>query len=106
MRAASRKEAGGTLAPRSSATKHATAEQVGDDRTREAVLVARRGTEDDGAALAAPTREPGAEPPDDPLRDRGGTVLVGDAEASVRPAATDVTQRRHEQLVVDLGRLE
>ena len=39
--AASRNEAAGTFAPRSSASKRASPEEVGDDRARQAVLVAR-----------------------------------------------------------------
>ena len=40
------------------------AEQIGDDGAGQAVLVPGRGTDDHDAALAAPARELGAQPPD------------------------------------------
>ena len=57
----------------------------------------------DGAARTAVVREARAEPTDEPLRDDRSAVLVEHRDGSGRPALADRTQRRDEQVEVDLG---
>jgi hypothetical protein len=81
------------------------AQQVGDDRAGQAVLVPGRPADDDRAALAAAPGEPRPQPPDDPLGHGRRAVLGGHGDRPLGPAVADAAQHRHEEVQVDAGRL-
>ena len=79
------------------------AQQIGDDGAGQAVLVPGRGTDDHHAALPAPARELGAQPPDKPQCHCRGTVLFCDGYRPGRPAGTHTAQHGRQQVEVNPG---
>ena len=78
------------------------ADDVAEDRDRHRVLVAGRGADHHGGALAAAAGEGRSEPSDDADGDTRRAVFIGDVEHAAGPRVADLAEHRDQELEVDV----
>ncbi len=104
-RAAPAKDSAGVLAPRSTTSNRAARSSSATIALGQRMQIAGRRPQHHSPSPPPPAGEHGPQPTDDALRDHRRPVLVGDAELARRPAVTDRSHRRRQQIDMDAGRL-